>query len=423
MYRRECDFIIEATRLDRPFSWPAQTPNDLNWNFVLRVLLDNRMSGLAHWRLNKAGVVIPELAELEAHYRSNQFRNTIFLDEAARILRAFSQADVPVLPTKGILWIDSACPVGARKMGDIDLLVPRGHHQRAIEVMQTIGYVTGHKSHASELGQKDSVDLFLVKGTHCVPVDVSRRFLHKADDHGTNMSLEAVFQRAHARTLAGVETKELDVIDQLIHTAAHVVLHHELRFLPGIVDVCALIQRSPGFDWTALEQRAKECGMWRPTLCALGLAQELYELSLADHIESQWRTLRKRIERGPEVQFLDRLWILGDAQAAIMKEKGGGWRRSLALFFLRLDLADYAAQRLQRLTRLFWPDRTRMFKTYRVKHPVAVWALRFIHVPVLLIALIVGLPLLWAIRPLIGARIRTKLGNRCMPSAGPSPNQ
>lgn len=105
------------TRVGPGVHFRMDAPADLDWGFVRKTLIENRLAGLAYWRITQANIDFPALEEFEAHFRTNQFQNMMLLEEAERILAALNKAGIEVLLTKGLILLGTIYPLGIRRMG------------------------------------------------------------------------------------------------------------------------------------------------------------------------------------------------------------------------------------------------------------------------------------------------------------------
>jgi len=76
-------------------------------------------------------------------YFSSIARNTIFLNELARIIPAFEKNGIKPILLKGIAFIVSGLypQPGLRSLADIDLLIPREHIHPALKILSGLGYL------------------------------------------------------------------------------------------------------------------------------------------------------------------------------------------------------------------------------------------------------------------------------------------
>lgn len=400
-FNAECAVIAGLTRLDQPLA-PPPNPDALDWDFILRTLLDNRLAGLAYWRLSSVkshGWPPSVMQQIEPHFVTNQFANMLLLQEAGRVFTALHNADVQAIALKGISLIDTVYNIGARKLGDIDLLLAPAQAEQAIATLTALGYAPKTPYHPG----MDHLDLVRPMGKQSIPIDLSWKFLHRSKFQETAVSrIEAVLQRCPTKRISGADVLVLDPIDQVMHIATHGVLHHDLNFLPGLVDIAALLLRTPDFDWAALERRASQCGLWRSTLVALGVLADFFDVLLPPPVNASWQDLRRTLLRGPEAMFLDRLWVFGAEQDAALKIKHGGLKRNLARFFWNQTLSDSVRDRLAGLFDHLWPTEERIRKTYGVNQKTLVWLMRLLHFPILFMLMCLFYPLLLLLRPLFG---------------------
>jgi hypothetical protein len=403
MFEKECHLITEMTRIG-PKVYPFDIPIDLDWSFVKKTLIENRLAGLAFWRITQTKIDIPGLEELEAHFRTNQFQNMMLLEEAERILEALNKSGIEVLLTKGLILLGTIYPLGVRRMGDIDLLVRPSQSKKAFNLFEKMGYKIGHKDRSSELGGKNSFDLYLLKGQQAIMIDMAWEFLDNPGRKSeTAPDMEKLFEKARPLKLGAVDGRALDPVDQIIHTAAHVSLHHDLNYLPGLIDLAALLSRAETLDWGELEDRAAFFNLRNAVVCSLGVIKEIYGLKIGEPILKNWQILKRKVYRSPAVLFFDRLWVLGAEQESILGNKKGGIEKKLALTYFKESLMDSLTARWSSRWRKIRPDRARIWKAYRVYRPLwAVQALGFVHVVFYSLFLLIALPILQVLRPILG---------------------
>lgn len=245
-------------------------------------------------------------------------------------------------------------------------------------------------------------------------VDMAWEFLdNPGRKEKTALDMETLFEMARPLTLGTVDGQGLNPIDQIIHTAAHVSLHHDLNYLSGVVDIVALLSREKELDWGSLESRASFFNLRNAVVCTLGVAKEVYDLKIGESILKHWQDLKNKLYRSPAVLFLDRLWVLGAEQESFLGSRKGGLEKKLALTSFKDILMDSLTARWKSKWRKIRPDRARIWKAYRIDSPQwAVRALGFVHIVLYSLFLLIAVPIFQALRPVLGARAKRQLGRQ-----------
>lgn len=89
----------------------------------------------------------PYLRLFKLYYEACHSRNEILLAEACRVQEALQSADVATVFRKGLVLITAVYrDLGARYMSDIDIAVPPGQLDRAVEAISSVGYLEGTPS-------------------------------------------------------------------------------------------------------------------------------------------------------------------------------------------------------------------------------------------------------------------------------------
>lgn len=403
--------IVAIAQIDRPL-FPPTSIDTINWTFVVRTLIDNRLAGLAYSRLSSHS---PDswpkesINQLEQHFVVNQFSNILLLQEANHVFSALKNAGIRLIALKGIGLIEDAYDLGARKLGDIDILVHPGEAQRAIMILKNIGYTAKN----AYIPSKGCVDMFHPVGKQSVQIDLSWKFLHRCKFRVPSvLYIEEIFRRCRKKKISNAEVLVLDEIDQIIHIASHVVLHHELNFLPGLVDIYMIATKTQDLNWKEIERRAEQYGLLRTTIIALGVLYELFDFNIPDQIQELWNKLQASLYRGPESVFLDRFWILGAEKEAIIHVKHGGIKRNLAWFFWNHTLSDSFSDRIAIIIDSLWPSDERVKKSYGARNPFIILFFRIFHFPLFLLFLCIVMSVFFCLRPIFSLFFRRKMGNR-----------
>jgi len=227
-----------------------------DWDQLLQEAVRHGVAPFLYSRLKSPNTAVsPEvpsaiLSRLKQHYLASVVRNTRLFHELGRVLSAFRQADIPVMPLKGAFLAENVYGnVGLRPMSDVDLLV---RHEDLAEAQRVLG----------------AVESSLPVDIHW-DIDLSIEKVHT--------DIDEIWSRANDVRVAGVEVKGLSAEDLLLHLCIHVGFHHlfELAGLRSLVDIKETIGRfSDSLDWEAVESRARRWGVSNCVGLVLDLAED-----------------------------------------------------------------------------------------------------------------------------------------------------
>ena len=246
------------------------------------------------------------LESLQKQYDYNKKRNHALLLENHRISRKLHEAGIPCLSFKGVSLISLAYgDIGLRRVGDIDLLIPREKVYNVTEVLRMLGYDQFVKNLDSDrklrvpnlyshewrmrwhhhilefsrpaLSSNDELDYFYVE-------------IHITLNHPTAeycLEHEPLFAKSITTTLLGVDLETLPLEEYFLFLCEH--LYRETRFISHIkdgtdqrlskyCDVNEFAERLGNqLDWALLTDIALQANMKRPVHYTLNVLERLFK--------------------------------------------------------------------------------------------------------------------------------------------------
>jgi hypothetical protein len=306
-HRPEIDFLMACT-LPRGVPGAADRVQaffeaGVDWPKLNALANHHGVSPLLYTRLTElpAGSV-PEhvLAQLASEFRRNTVRNLYLTGELVRILKAFLNEGIPVLPFKGPLLAQQAYGnLGLRMFADLDLLIRPGDVARTLELLASEGYRPNPPlewvmaeswtrwSPEVLLHNKDSYINF-----HC------RLLLYY---YPIQLDSEIPWRSSTIVELGGLHIRSLppEVLFQVL--AVHGSKHCWDR-LCLVADIAWLLAAHPGIDWPEVLAAAEESGCGRPLLLALALLKDVQQTKLPAIVDEP-------VEHNRAVQLLRaRVW-------------------------------------------------------------------------------------------------------------------
>ncbi|MBU1050865.1 nucleotidyltransferase family protein [Candidatus Bipolaricaulota bacterium] len=262
---------------------------ETDWEALVALATEQQVCALLTQQLKSRGLdaVVPDVTMqvLRDFYLQNAARNLRLCNELKRIVETLRADDVsstgeiiPVIVLKGLhLATQVYDNIALRQMGDLDLLVPKQHLQRAADALITSGY---------KPLKPYSVDVDVALSQHLtafIKSEISK--IDKVEIHWTltkpnqpyTIAVDELWVRAVPLQIAGIDVLGLCSEDLLLHLCLHTSYQHQFAFgLRPSCDIAYLIQHcGETFDWGTVQQRAEAWGWGRGVYLALRVAQEL----------------------------------------------------------------------------------------------------------------------------------------------------
>lgn len=281
---------------------------DFGWDKFLKECVRHRVAAMCFKTLNDHFSELTPMYILDSfkeQYDRYEKRNKTLLKESHRVTQKFQEEGVPCLSLKGVSLISLVYKdIGLRRVGDIDLLVPREHIYDATEVLHTLGYsqlvydldsgvdlrvpeVYSHEWRARwhhhilefsrpALSDNDGLNRFYVE-------------IHTALNHPTAkycLATKPLFSKSLTTTFLSVELKTLPLEEYFLFLCEH--LYRETRFICHIKDgtdqrlskYCDVNEFAgclgDQLDWDFLTDIALQTNMIRPIHYTLNVLERLF---------------------------------------------------------------------------------------------------------------------------------------------------
>ncbi len=223
------------------------------------------------------GVPVDIRTELEASYRINALRNTLLAQELTQVLRLLDEAQVPVIPLKGVTLAESLYgDITLRTCADIDILVPRQMVPQGFHLILARGY-------RAEVTERFFADLLLATNIEYGLVREERGICYVLEIHwgvlgGTPFdgdSTEDLWAEARPKNYFGVPAYRLSPEWELLFLITHAARHRwqGLKWLVDIHEVCSLGK----IDWEKVREKAKRFGWEEIVSLTLSACHALFD--------------------------------------------------------------------------------------------------------------------------------------------------
>jgi hypothetical protein len=259
---------------------------DLDWEAVRRAAARHRVLPLFDRRLEALlGEACPDSVREHGreHRRGVRIRNAFLADELGRIVRAFREADLPVLAHKGPVLSKAVFgDIAARHSVDLDVAIPRTRVREADRRLRELGYE--HAANRSPLaGWRKTLSLYLdgqwefTRGRSFL-LDLHTRILPPG--YAFPRAPQVFWERSRPVSLRNDVTVPGLAPEDRVLVLAHHGVKNQWRILRHVVDVAGALQAPSALDWSSLRERAREQRATRATQLALRLVHDLLEVSL-----------------------------------------------------------------------------------------------------------------------------------------------
>ncbi len=230
-------------------------------------------------KLEGFGIEHPMLAYYKGLYRNFWLKNQLSSKAAHVVLHELYKSDIEALLHKGMgLVLACDLKLALRPMDDIDFIVHKGDAQKAIEIIQNLGWQTRFEypenldlihAYSFQNGNGQSIDL------HWYTLDTDL----------TDTHLEGYWQRSFPAKLEGLPVRVMGVTDQLIHTLVHGIRWSRIPAIRWVVDSVMLVEKSKsGIDWDHLVDLTEKLKVSLPVSQGLDYLKEKFQIPIPDDV-------------------------------------------------------------------------------------------------------------------------------------------
>ena len=312
----------------------------LAWNQVLTLAEHHNVLPLVYQAASGIPDRIPSalLDKLRARYQLNVRRNLMFTAELIRVLDCLEAHDIPALPFKGPVLAELAYgDLGLRRFSDLDVLVRSTDVLRAKKALEELAY-----SPSSPL--PESIERAVIKSGYEFTFDVpSEKNLLEIQwnvlprFYAVDFDIGEFFRRSVVSRLGERSIRSLSHEDLFLVACVHAAKHSWLR-LGWLRDIAGIV-KLPATDWSAIQEQARNLGIFRIVGVSLLLAKRLLRADVPDAFQALWR-------EDLEIERLSELVMMELSKSEEYEAE------SLKYFRLMLRLRERKRDRLRFVSRL-----------------------------------------------------------------------
>jgi hypothetical protein len=339
-----------------------EPPPPRDWEAVVALAERLHLSPLLYRLLQQAQIEIPAPlhSRLANAYWTTLARNVRYQHRLGEIAHALADVGSRVVVLKGLALAAVAYPdLGTRGMADMDLLVREADANRAVAVLQQLGYVPEKdvSGHPAEFCRRyGEGQRFHGPGPFPAVVELHWRLLdYEWFREAIAVPVDDLWQRIVPLPMEGIAAWQLAPEDTLLYLCLHMAVHHSYSEVRFCVDLDRWIRRHPNLDWAACVQRAQVWRLGSIVYFALDLAHQLLDTPVPAAV---WEQIRPAA--------LTRWWF-GRLVAPAQLVHGRAGLGLQAQRLLHWVLVDSWPARLRGLWRAFFPGREWIAARYAVK--------------------------------------------------------
>ncbi len=228
-----------------------------------------RLMPLLYLRVRAFDISDETTGRIKGIYKLAWFRNHLLLDATARAIDLLQKNGIPVMVLKGVpLLINTYHDLGARFLGDTDILIHPDHAHQAVVLMLENGwnhvrlaFSSPEKFTSAKLNSVTREITFSDEKEN--ELDIHWKLFSDKGWPGRRkkhpMSYEGLLPRSKPLRVGDVSCTAPSDEDTLIHVIVHGAAFNDHRPIRWIADVAWLIRTSP-IDWTRVISLTKEFG-------------------------------------------------------------------------------------------------------------------------------------------------------------------
>lgn len=264
------------------------TDMDLNWDYLINMAYQHRLSPLLYWHLNNT---VPDKipsnlkVELQENFRSNVTKNLAMFRELLEVIHVLQEHGINPIPYKGpVLAIMTYKNLGFRIFGDLDFYLPLKDVPWTKEILIEEGYEPGMELSPNQerAFYKFQREYHFTNKLTSITLEIKWKFLSTlfSINNETFLEEKEFFREVDVDQfkLKTVSPKYLILILS-IHNASH-----SFSSLYRFCDISELIKSEDRINWQQLMDIASELGMKRIFLVNLYILRELFRIELSDDI-------------------------------------------------------------------------------------------------------------------------------------------
>ncbi len=236
---------------------------------------------------------------LRLAYLRTSAANWLAFQELGDLLAQCARENISMILLKGAALANTVYPnIALRPMGDLDLLIRFADAPRLGEMLAVRGFAPSLEP-TRNFYAEFSYDQAFVRGGKRPLMIETHWHLFSQPYYRNRIPIAWFWERTQPMTVNGHAAQMFAPTAQIVHLAAHAVLHHQGQGLLGAHDFALVLARQRAqINWDDALTAARAFGLNRVLLAALDQAREVWGVSAPDDVSAHLARavgLRERI--------------------------------------------------------------------------------------------------------------------------------
>ncbi len=250
-----------------------------NWDTLFEHAWAHGLIPLVYHRLQELDFpgVPPQIRrELTDAFGINAIRNEVLTQELIHVLADLGEAEIPVIPLKGVALAESLYgDVALRICADLDILIRPEDFERGLRVLRSAGY-------RDAFAAPPSLRLLARLGRDCALVREDGRWIYPLQVHcglvwggpPERGILAEIWARASVRIFQGAPISALSPADEFLYLAVHAA-RHGLSTFKWITDLDWIVNHRE-LDWQVVLNETRTLGWYAAVGTSLAACASLF---------------------------------------------------------------------------------------------------------------------------------------------------
>jgi hypothetical protein len=279
--------LMEILRGSAPATVLPLAPEDRGWAAIVEDASAHGLAPLLYRWLKDARLDrrVPEalLRRLEGQAFGQAARNAMLARKLEGVLRAFEEQGIACAPLRGLELAERLYgDIGARPLGDLDLLVRKGNLPGVAAILRGLGY--REMDRRAGFAEAFSYTLKFFKDRHCWIV-IEPHWTLTYPPFQDRIDMDGVWKRCVRGRAVGVETWLLAKEDLLFHLGLHLVHRAGTAPLLWWHELDRLVRQSrEALDWARFLSVARGARLEFLLSRALGEVKALFATPIPDRV-------------------------------------------------------------------------------------------------------------------------------------------
>jgi hypothetical protein len=272
--------------LHKPDTIAFIADNTINWPYLMKITRAHGLRSFAYYVITHHQIVVDSvfLSKLKLHYEHTRMQNLRLAVQTSRLISAFKEKGITVIPYKGVLFAQNYyADIAIRESSDIDFLVEPRHVNQIENYFIDNGYtakISVPKSFLSYYKRFFKDIVYVTPGpANKVSVEIHWRLMERFS--GAYPQFDFLLPHLKPSLIGAVAVTRLSPTYDLLAVASnHFVKDMSVKF-KYLVDMAALIHKEKeSLDETVIFKTANEYGFRNKMEMGLSLLNDLLGVTL-----------------------------------------------------------------------------------------------------------------------------------------------